>query len=167
MASRSRITTTQLETPLIAFRIADGHYPLLDGTGAALLGGRWNSPGRRVIYGALSYAGALLERLAQSGIGTVPRDQQWIEITIPAGTTVEEVMVADLPGWDAPDRQASRAFGDRWYGQRRSLVLIVPSVVGQPHEHNLLLDQEHPEFATVRATAPRPVIWDERLFGGR
>ena len=120
-----------------------------------------------MIYGALSYAGALLERLAQSGIGTVPRAQQWIKITIPAGSTIEEVTPANLPGWDAPDRPASRAYGDRRYDERRPLVLVVPSVVGQPHERNVLINPEHPEFARVRASAPEPVAWDERLLGQR
>ena len=36
-------------------------------------GGRWNSPGRRVIYAAESYAGAMLEVLANSNIGRVPK----------------------------------------------------------------------------------------------
>lgn len=42
--------------------------PLWDGTGAALVGGRWNSPGRPVIYGSLSYSCAMLEMLAHASI---------------------------------------------------------------------------------------------------
>jgi RES domain-containing protein len=44
------------------YRIADERHAIWDGTGAALVGGRWNSPGRPVIYGSLSYACAMLER---------------------------------------------------------------------------------------------------------
>ena len=43
-----------------AFRIADRRHPIFDGTGAKLTGGRWNSPGRPVIYAAETFAGALL-----------------------------------------------------------------------------------------------------------
>ena len=45
------------------YRIADRRHPIWDGTGAALLGGRWNSPGRPAIYGSLSSACAMLEIL--------------------------------------------------------------------------------------------------------
>ena len=69
--------------PERAIRIADGRYPLVDGTGAFLQGARWNSPGRRVIYASESYAGALLETLVHSRIGKLPRHHMWIEIEIP------------------------------------------------------------------------------------
>ncbi|MGH7719497.1 MAG: RES family NAD+ phosphorylase [Gemmatimonadaceae bacterium] len=166
MASPSETGATRpLETPLLAYRIADGRHPLLDCTGAALHGGRWNSPGRRVIYAALSYAGAMLERLAQSGIGRVPGNLRCIEITLPAHAVVEEVTVDSLPGWDAADRIASRARGDEWHAGRRSLALLVPSVVGQPFERNVLINQDHPDFELVRASKPRRMRWDERIFG--
>jgi RES domain-containing protein len=32
------------------YRIASSKHPVWDGTGAAILGGRWNSAGRPVIY---------------------------------------------------------------------------------------------------------------------
>ena len=48
------------------YRIADSRHALWDGTGAAMVGGRWNSPGRAVIYGSLSYACSMLEILAFS-----------------------------------------------------------------------------------------------------
>jgi RES domain-containing protein len=51
------------DQPLTAYRIADGRHPLFDGTGAALFGARWNSPGKPVIYAASTYSGALVEIL--------------------------------------------------------------------------------------------------------
>ena len=57
--------------PLRAYRIADVRQPIFDGNGAALYGGRWNSPGRRVIYAAETYAGAMLEKLAQANVGRI------------------------------------------------------------------------------------------------
>jgi RES domain-containing protein len=38
------------EGDLKAYRLADERYLIFDGGGAMLMGGRWNSPGRRVIY---------------------------------------------------------------------------------------------------------------------
>jgi RES domain-containing protein len=138
--------------PWRAYRIADRRHRIFDGEGAAVLGGRWNSPGRRVIYAAETYAGAMLEVLANANIGRMPKHQVWIEILIAEDVGVE---LANLP--------ASRAFGDKWYDEKRSTVLIVPSAVVRA-ERNVVINQDHPGFRKLRATAPKPVVWDERLF---
>jgi len=154
---------SRLSGQLRAYRIADRRHEIFDGQGAALLGGRWNSPGRRVIYASETYAGAMLEVLVHSNIGKVPKTHSWIEILIRRGIRIEEAHPADVPGWDAPDQRASRRFGDRWYDERRTAVLVVPSLVAGP-ERNIAINQEHPDFNRLRATAPKPVIWDQRLF---
>jgi RES domain-containing protein len=135
-----------------AFRIADRRHKIFDGQGAATLGGRWNSPGRRVIYAAETYAGAMLEVLANANIGRMPKHHAWIEILIGEDVSVEEV-----------DQRPRRIFGDKWYDEKRSTVLIVPSTVVRV-ERNVVINQEHPGFRKLRATAPKPVVWDERLF---
>lgn len=156
MASRYR-------GPLRIYRIADIRHPLFDGGGAAQFGGRWNSPGRRVIYGALSYAGAMLEKLAQSAIGKIPPRQQWITVDIPDSVDIEEVIAADVPGWDLADMIASRAYGDRWLDEKRTVALVTPSVVGRPHERNVAIDQDHPDLASLAVSSPQPVHWDPRI----
>jgi RES domain-containing protein len=155
---------TLVDGPLRVCRIADRRRKIFDGYGAALLGGRWNSPGRRVIYAAESYAGAMLEVLVHANIGKPPKTHSWIEILIARGVRIEEMTTALVPGWDAPDQRASRRFGDRWYDEGRTAVLVVPSLVARP-ERNIAINQEHPDFKRLRATAPKPVIWDQRLFG--
>ena len=148
--------------PLRAFRIADMRHAIFDGSGAMLHGARWNSPGRRVIYAAETYAGALLEILVHAS-GSVPRSQGYVEIEIPSGLSIEEITQDDLPQWDSPSFGATQAFGDRWYDERRTPVLIVPSVVTRV-ERNVLINQEHPEFPLVRASQALPVRWDARLW---
>jgi RES domain-containing protein len=150
--------------PLRAYRIADRRHKIFDGAGAAIHGGRWNSPGRRVIYAAETYAGAMLEALAHANIGRLPKTHAWIEILIGKGVRIEEVNAADVPGWHASNQRASREYGDRWYDQGRTAVLVVPSLVVRP-ERNIAINQEHPDFSKIRASAPKPVIWDQRLFG--
>jgi RES domain-containing protein len=113
---------------LRAFRIADMRHPIFDGTGAMLHGARWNSQGRRIIYAAETYAGALLEILVHAS-GSVPKGQGYIEIEIPSGLSVEEIAPEDVPRWDSPSFETARKFGDRWYDERRTPVAIVPSVV--------------------------------------
>jgi RES domain-containing protein len=150
--------------PLRAFRIADKRHAIFDGSGAMLHGARWNSPGRGVIYAAESYAGALLEILVHAS-GNLPHSQVYIEIDIPAGVSIEEIGPDEVPRWDARSFEASRAFGDRWFDERRTAVLLVPSVVTRV-ERNVLLNQEHPDFAHIRAGQPLPVRWDARLWKG-
>ena len=149
---------------LTAYRIADVRHPIFDGTGASLIGGRWNSPGSPVIYAAASYAGAMLERLVHAGTGRIPRNQKAILITIPARVSIEEWTAEDLPpGWDREDDIASRSLGDAWVESRRSTVLIVPSTVAK-YEKNVLINPAHPDFKWIVASMPEAVVWDARLF---
>jgi len=153
--------------PFRAWRIADNRHPIYDGTGAMVWGARWNSPGHAVIYASASYACAMLERLVHAGIGSIPKNQHAITIDIPA-IDIEEITTADVPGWDLPDGSASRAYGDGWLREKRTAVLVVPSVVARA-ECNVLLNPTHPDFRRIKRAPPEPVVWDRRLFrrGGR
>ncbi|MBY0501173.1 MAG: RES domain-containing protein [Alphaproteobacteria bacterium] len=154
----------QFKGSLTAFRIADKRHSLFDGIGAALLGARWNSPGLRVIYAALSYAGAMLEKLAQSGrVGDIPKTHQAIKIFIPEAVQIEEVKDEDIKGWKLPDLIKSRQYGDRWIQEKRTAVLMVPAVIAV-EEKNILINPEHPQFSMIKASEPQEVVWDPRLF---
>jgi RES domain-containing protein len=150
-----------------AFRIADRRYPVFDGAGARITGGRWNSPGRPMIYASETFAGALLETLAHSNLGRVPTTHAVVEIRIPENIRIESIGPEDLSGWNAADERASRAWGDLWLTEQRSAVLVVPSTVTSGRERNVLLNPEHPDFGQISASKPQPVRWDERLFKHR
>jgi RES domain-containing protein len=149
-----------------AFHIADQRFPIFDGTGARLVGGRWNSPGRPVIYAAETFAGAVLEVLVHSNLGRVPKTHAVVEITIPDRVSIEAVAAGALRGWDAEDQTVSRAYGDRWLDEKRTAVLLVPSVVTRGRESNVVLNPEHSDLANITASRPQQVEWDERLFQG-
>src|SRR5579875_3539166 len=102
--------------PSRAFRIADCRHTIFDGTRAMLYGARWNSPGRRIIYAAETYAGALLEILVHAS-GAVPKTQSYIAIDIPPGLNAEVVTQQDVPRWDALFSDTARNYGDRWYDE--------------------------------------------------
>lgn len=148
--------------PLRAWRIADKRHPIFDGTGARIYGARWNSPGREVIYASASYGCAILERLVHAGIGAVPRNQASVLIEIPK-IDIEEVGQDDVRGWDHADFVASRAYGDLWVAEKRSAVLLVPSIVARG-DLNVLINPAHPDFRKIRCGEPELVIWDVRLF---
>jgi len=146
------------------FRIADTRHTVWSGTGAMLVGGRFNSPGRPVIYAALTFAGAMLEVLVHARIGKVPKTHGWVEGTVPDDVAVERQTAESLPaGWDAPVQQFARRFGDAWLTEARTAILIVPSVVARA-EFNVLVNPMHPDAARIVLTEPQPVVWDERLF---
>jgi RES domain-containing protein len=149
------------------WRIADRRFDVFSAIGASLVGGRWNSPGLGVIYASRSYAGAMLECLAHAGIGRVPTTHVAIEIAIAATVSVERRDESSLPaGWDSADLRVARAFGDAWIRERRSAVLVVPSVVAR-REANVLLNPQHADFKKIVAGSPEPVVWDARLFARR
>lgn len=146
------------------YRIGDERHPLWDGTGAALVGGRWNSPGRQVIYGSLSFACAMLELLAHANIGRVPDTHRFLVADVPDDITVERHGAASLPvGWDADNSSSARSFGDTWLAETRSAVLLVPSVVARL-ESNALVNPLHPDAARLKISASEKVVWDKRLF---
>jgi RES domain-containing protein len=165
--TRSKTATTKLAQSQNwqAWRIADCRFDPFSPIGASLVGGRWNSPGLGVVYASRSYAGAMLECLAHAGIGRMPRTHVAIEIAIASAVTVERHDESSLPvGWDHADLRVARAFGDAWIRERRTAVLVLPSVVAR-REGNVLLNPQHPDFKQIVAGSPEPVVWDARLFG--
>jgi RES domain-containing protein len=146
------------------FRIADRRFPIFDGAGARLVGGRWNSPGRSVIYAAETFSGAMLEMLVHGNLNRLPRTQGYIEIAIPDHVAIERVGIQDVPDWQNENQAAARSFGDRWLSEQRTAVLMVPSIVTRGIEHNILVNPLHPNFAAIRASESQDVLWDERLL---
>lgn len=145
------------------YRVARAPHPLFDGTGAARHGARWSSPGREVIYGAFSYAGALLELLAHARRFGVDAEYRCLPIEIPDTVHVESLVPSELPGWEDMDYARSRAAGDAWLDSRRGAVLRVPSLVGWPHEWNAMINPAHPDAKHLRHGEVHRVIWDARL----
>jgi RES domain-containing protein len=146
------------------YRIADRRHPLWSGTGAMLNGGRFNSPGRPVIYAALTFAGAMLEVLVHARIGKVPKTHVFVEANAPDDLPVEHHDVGTMPtGWDAAGLSVARAFGDTWLTEARSAILVVPSVVART-EFNALVNPLHSDASRIVVGEPQPVVWDERLF---
>ncbi|MEI5668493.1 RES family NAD+ phosphorylase [Bosea sp. CCNWLW174] len=159
------MTAQRLDGTLFSFRIGDpnGTYPIFDATASTIGPGRWNTPGSPLIYSSEHYSTALLEKLVQ-GSGRLPPNQHHIEITLPRGLSYEVFSPSSLAGWDSMPATASKEFGAQWCQQRRSAILIVPSVVARLNR-NVLINPAHSEFGTITASLHEPVYWDRRLFG--
>jgi RES domain-containing protein len=109
---------------------------------------------------------ARLEQLVHLQNSELPPSQRWIEITIPDDIAIEYVDPADLPGWDANDYLVSRKFGDKWLHERRTAVLMVPSVASAG-EHVIVINPQHLDFVRISASEERELIWNERLLQRR
>ena len=147
------------------YRLVKRRYPVFDGSGAALEGARWNSPGRALIYASEHYATALLEKLVHAGRTQLPGGHHAAAIEIPDDLALEVLDPATLPGWDTEDSGAARSYGDAWQGELRTAVLVVPSLPGQPVERNFIINPAHPDAARILVGQPFDVVWDGRLFG--
>ncbi len=84
---------------------------------------------------------------------------------IPDDLAVDPVTESELPSnWatlDPSDQSATRAIGDRWVADGRSVVLSVPSVISG--ERNYALNPTHPAFGRIAFAAPIPFHFDLRL----
>ena len=57
-----------------------------------------------------------------------------------------------------------RACEHAWYEERRSLALLVPSLAAPGLEWNVLINQQHSDFAKVAASKPRPIVCHPKLI---
>jgi RES domain-containing protein len=144
------------------YRIADSRHAPESGEGARLHGGRWNSPGRAVIYACDTQTGAMLEKLVHTN-GRMPKHQVCVVFEAPDSVKIASLELKDIPGWAAADMAASRKAGDAWLETARTVVLRVPSVVFDV-ERNVLINPGHPDFRRFRVAGIELVRWDERLF---
>lgn len=146
------------------WRIARGCYAPLDGEGARLVGGRWNSAGRPVVYTAQTAALAVLEVLVWTDPEDVPDDLRLFEIELPADASITRLDPGSLPAtWMEAGSPECMAVGDGWLATAESLALEVPSAV-LPEERNLLINPRHPDAARVRIADSRPFAFDVRLL---
>jgi RES domain-containing protein len=148
-----------------AWRIVKARYAAsaFDGEGARRSGGRWNSPGRRMIYTSATASLAILEILAHLGSSRALLAWVLIECRFEAAL-VTSIDPSALPSsWRRyPAPAEVQTVGDQWLDSGTSAVLAVPSVL-VPHERNYLLNPAHPDFQSIEVMAPVPYQFDTRL----
>lgn len=135
------------------------------GQGACDYGGRWNSPGTRMVYCSEHPALAALEKLVHiQDLEQLRQSYALISVSCPEELT--ETLAKGLPrNWTGESaRSRLRRVGDRWIASRRSLALIVPSVV-LPRSRNILVNPLHPAFVALHIGRPESFDFDPRLRG--
>jgi RES domain-containing protein len=127
-----------------------------------LYGGRWSSPGIRIVYTSSSLSLAIIETRVH--LKTPPLDYVRLTIEIPdASFTPVDISDASLgSGW-RNNLSITRAAGDSHFATQKLVPLRVPSVVADI-EWNLLF---HPEWAAaVHVTIVEivPIDMDPRMW---
>ncbi len=135
----------------------------LNGEGARLYGGRWNSPGVAAVYLAESRALAALEILVHAPREVLRLKWVLIELEVP-DSLIDEVPPSKLPAnWQLqPSSKQAQTFGTYWLRDYRNLSLLLPSVV-IPEEKSLLLNPLDPAMRDLKPAKPRPFSFDLRL----
>jgi RES domain-containing protein len=152
------------------WRIAGASHQVWSGEGARIYGARWNPPGVPAIYAGTSYAIAMLETLVHANMSVPPVRLRYVWADV-GDEAVERAEIGAITGWNGADGAAARAYGGAWLRERRSLVLLVPSVVTVGLDWNAVINPMHPLFSSIVVSSETPVAWDERLrnaggFGG-
>ncbi|MBS1902440.1 MAG: RES family NAD+ phosphorylase [Bacteroidetes bacterium] len=148
---------------MIVFRITKQENSRdLSGEGARLYGGRWNSPGRPMLYTATSRSLSLLEMLAHSTI--LPTGMVRAMLELPPHTRIHKLELADLPiGWDVkPHSLVSQKIGDDFLRALKFLALEVPSVIVSA-ESNVLINPLHPDAGKIKILGLENLFVDPRL----
>lgn len=140
-----------------AWRICRDIYADLSGNGAKRHGGRWNSPGRPVVYLSEHPALAALEVLVHLDltVDLLPDDYVLLQVALPDEPLFRVASVPEEP----------RAVGDQWLQNGVTAVLRVPSAI-IPSTTNLLLNPLHGNSASASIIGKEPSAFDERLLRG-
>jgi RES domain-containing protein len=141
---------------------------LLDGGDNVKRGGRWNSPGRPVLYAAENLALAALECFANLPLQARRQlpEMAAVGIEIPDETALaiaRDELAAKCK--DGKGEQWCRMIGDSWLKEMRHLILVAPSVI-VPRENNIMLNPAHPAMSNVAVAVVEPYMFDPRLIYG-
>jgi len=144
---------------VIVHRLAKAAFAALDGEGARLYGGRWNAPGRPMVYAAASPSLAVLEVLVHLDLPPelLPDDYRLLAIAVPDDAPVERL------GHTPEDAAGCLALGEAFLDGGAALALLAPSVV-VPQERNALINVRHPDMARVRVVGDQAFRLDPRLL---
>ena len=128
--------------------------------------GRWNQDGQYVIYAASSRSLACLENLVHRN--QIPAEMVFstMIIEVPEDIVPESISLKNLPAnWLSHPGDVCPAclkLGSRWYNEKKSVILKVPSAV-VPHEWNYVINTKHKDFERLKLKRTEAFAFDERF----
>ena len=137
-------------------RHARNAQTMLTGEGAREWGGRFNSPGTRAVYCASTLSLAALEILVHAPRVAILPEYRFLEIRVP-DHAIEHIANDEIP-------DDCTIVGDERLGASGILGFSVSSFV-LPLERNVVLNPDHPDFASlVTHGHVEPFVLDKRLL---
>ena len=140
----------------------------LNGTGAALYGGRWNPKGFPMIYTASSISLTILEFMAHNFHLMPSLNLTLSVIELPDAQSIESIQEEHLPKhWNKAlqSQKFTQGLGAEFLKAIRAHALQVPSAL-VPQEFNILLNPNHPLHSSTQIIDQiSPFKLDERIFG--
>ena len=139
-----------------------------DGEGAFLYGGRWSSPGTRLVYTSEHQSLAMLEYFVHLDPEDAPDDLVLATADVPDNVSRERVQARGLSAhWRETPAPAELAqFGDEFVKKAETCLLLVPSALAV-NENNWLINPQHPDFKKIAVRAIEPLQYDSRMFRRR
>lgn len=147
------------------FRISRRKYiDDLNGTGAKIAGGRWNSKGVAVLYTSSHRSLAALELLVHVPQRNQIRDMVMATILIPDNIGIKKLTPENLPAhWQKiPPQKELQKIGDEWVREGKNAVLCVPSVI-IAGEIDYIVNPLHRDAVRIKIIAKEDFKIDERL----
>lgn len=148
---------------MIIYRLATARYSDdLSGTGAKILGGRWNVPGLPVLYTAENISLAVLEIIVNADRHFIPPAYQLLKLSIPDAVECTAITKDKLKKQWKDDFEYTQWMGSEFLKQNKNFVLKVPSAVVD-EEHNYLFNPRHNDFKKLKIAAISNFQFDQRL----
>lgn len=150
---------------MLVYRIANCRYAgEIEGVGAKLFGGRWNSVGVPMHYMASSRALAALEVLANIN-STVDANNLCLSVFDLPEKKIKEIKLDDLPSnWKGYKPNANlQTIGNEFFRENKYFLLKVPSAVIED-EFNYLMNVRHPLTKELKIVETKPFYFDNRLI---
>lgn len=149
---------------MILYRITAKEYAgLLTASGTE---NRWNDNGAFVIYTSASASLSCLENLVHLQTTVIKKQFSITAYQLPDKTKIQKIELDSLPAdWKSDSSQdaACRLIGRKWYNDKKTLLLCVPSSV-IPSEFNYIINTLHPDFQKIKVLQVQPFNFDPRLF---
>ncbi|MBK6634508.1 MAG: RES family NAD+ phosphorylase [Chitinophagaceae bacterium] len=131
---------------MIVYRISNTEFSNdISGTGAKLMGSRWNTRGVPLLYTSQHISLAVLEMLVNTNFKDYSIELDLMYIHIPDQLPFTEIKSGSLKKNWKDDFDFTQYIGDEFVSQKDVLILKVPSAVIQ-EEFNYLANPLHADF---------------------
>lgn len=146
------------------YRLAQSNFAEdLSGTGAKLVGGRWNSPGLNALYSASHISLSILELLVHLKTFNLPPEFKLVSLEVPESLASSVLEIQKLKRNWKDDFQYTRKIGDGFLKEKEFLLLKVPSAIVE-QEFNYVLNCQHPDYKKIKIGSVINFELDKRLY---